>query len=151
MTKITLLSSEYWKNLVHDLMGLFKVYPVQILFSAIVSIGVSLIILLNEQQSASSKFFILIWSISYFLGTNLLLLIVSEKIENGMAQNSVTAHILFGTSTNQLKVSSFYWIIKAFVVFFKYLFAPILLIASLFQYQNILNKIIAKQELENNE
>lgn len=146
MTKINMLSSEYWKSLIYDFKGLFKVYPIQVLFSLIVSV-VTIIIGFSERQIVFS----LVWGISYFFCTNLLLLIVSEKIENGWAQNSVTAHVLFGTSTDRLKLSSFYWVLKGIVVLLKYMFAPFVLIIGLFQYQSILNKIIAKQELENYE
>lgn len=146
MTKINMLSSVYWENLFHDLKGLLKVYPIQVLLSLIVSVAVAFIFFLEGQV-----FFPLFWGISYFFGTNLLLLIVSEKIENGMAQNTVSAHVLFGTSTNRLKLSGFYWVLKGIVVLLKYMFAPFLLIIGLFQYQSILNKIMAKRELENYE
>lgn len=144
MTKINMVSSEYWKSLIYDFKGLFKIYPIQVLFSLIVSV-ITIIIGFSGGQRVLS----LVWGISYFLGTNLLLLIVSEKIENGWAQNSVTAHVLFGTSTDRLNLSGFYWILKGIVVLFKYIFSPFLLLIGLFQYQVILNKIIAKQELEN--
>lgn len=147
MTKINMASSEYWKNLIYDFKGLFKVYPIQVLSSLIVS--VIPIIAGFSEGAGGERVYSLVLGISYFLGTNLLLLIVSEKIENGWAQNSVTAHVLFGTSTDRLELSFFYWILKGIVVVFKVVFSPFLLLIGLFQYQAILNKIIAKQELEN--
>lgn len=143
MTKITILSSAYWKNLFYDLKNLFKFYPVQILSSLLIAAAIVALVYIEGGIVLA-----LVWGGSYFLGTNLLLLIVSEKIEYGMAQNSVAAHILFGTSTDQLKLSIFYWIFKFLVVIVKFIISPLLVIIGLLQYQIMLNKVVAKQELE---
>jgi len=144
MIKISIFSGEYWKNLFHDLMGLFKMAPVQVLSSLIVTIAV-MVVLIYEGYTPVA----IVWGVTYFIGTNILLLIASEKVEHGFAQNSVIANVLFGTRTNKLKLSYFYWVFKMIVVVIKYSIAPLLFIMGLFQYQNILNKLIAQDELEN--
>lgn len=138
-----MLSGEYWKNLGYDLLNLFKFYPVQVtasfIFAALVVFALS-----SEGQAPIGVFM----AITYFLGTNVLLLIVAQKIEYGFAQNSVTAYLLFGTSTNKLKISYFTFIIKVMVVMIKLALGPVLLILGLIYYQGVLNKIIAKQAME---
>lgn len=146
MKKITILSGDYWKNLGYDLFNLFKFYPVQVIASFIVA---ALIIfgLISEGQAPIGIFM----GVTYFIGTNMLLLIVSEKIEHGFAQNSLTAYLLFGTSTNRLKISYFTFVIKLMVVIMKFALGPLLLVVGLIQYQAILNKIVAEEELKDSE
>ena len=88
-------------------------------------------------------------AVCYFLGTNILLMTVSDSIETGKMSNSIILHLLFGTSTTKFKFSWWYFIPKIFIVAIKMAVAPLMLIIALIQFQTFINKAQADSNIEN--
>ncbi len=142
MKKVTVISSQYWEYLLGSFKVIIMRYPIPVIFSFLIA-ALGGFVMFEEYPIYG-----ILNAIAYFLGTNIMLISVSDKIEFGWANNSVLLHILFGTSTNKIEFNWWYFIPKIFVVMIKFVLAPLVLIIALLQYQSMINKAIAESKLE---
>ena len=147
MKTVGIFSKDYWMYLLKDTQFLLKVYWFQLIFSILMAVGFLFFM--------PNIIFGIVFSLCYFVGTNVLLLSYESGIEEGFAKNSYLANLFIGTTTDKLIGKSIttlliYMGIKIFVVMFKYMLSPVLLVISLLSYKKYLNKTLAKNELEGN-